>query len=139
MRACNPSIHAGVVSFLPWLTLIPFAGGRSKTDEKKAGVTGGGYAASVLCPEACSRSGCSDIGDWVETTQGEASHLNPADPEQTPDLTIDGVPPLLVIHYQIPSYAPPNPVWGKTQEDGPGYRSALCCPALRSAGHRRKC
>jgi hypothetical protein len=32
-----------------------------------------------------------------------------------------GVPELFVINFMIPSYEPPNPLWGQAKEDGEGY------------------
>jgi hypothetical protein len=43
------------------------------------------------------------------------------DGKDWPDCSINGVPPLIVLHFQIPEYAPANPVWGKVREDGEGY------------------
>jgi hypothetical protein len=40
--------------------------------------------------------------------------------DDSPDLSIDGIPPMLVIQLQIPFYAPGNPLWGKAKEDGEG-------------------
>lgn len=43
------------------------------------------------------------------------------DGKDWPDCSINGVPPLILIHFLIPEYAPANPVWGKVREDGEGY------------------
>ena len=49
-----------------------------------------------------------------------------ADGEYVPnaDDALIGVPPLWLINFQIPAYAPPMPMWGK-KEDGEGYSVVL--------------
>eukprot|EP00053_Salpingoeca_punica_P012942 m.116295 g.116295 ORF g.116295 m.116295 type:complete len:398 (+) comp16070_c0_seq1:261-1454(+) len=34
---------------------------------------------------------------------------------------VNGVPPFLVVSAMLPSYDPPNPLWGAPRDDGPGY------------------
>jgi hypothetical protein len=46
-------------------------------------------------------------------------------PEVAPS-GVSGVPSMLVINFQIPTYQAPNPVWGKTKEDGEGLQLVFC-------------
>lgn len=40
--------------------------------------------------------------------------------EEAPDLSVEGVPPLLVVTFQIPTFSPANPLWGQASEDSDG-------------------
>jgi len=41
--------------------------------------------------------------------------------EEAPDLSVEVIPPLIVVAYQIPIFSPGNPLWGKGAEDGEGF------------------
>jgi len=54
---------------------------------------------------------------WLPTALGGVG----AAWDDAADCTVHGIPPIFVVQWQLPSYAPNNPVWGATREDGEGY------------------
>jgi len=41
------------------------------------------------------------------------------------DPGLEGIKPLFIVNFELPSYSPPNPLWGKKQENGPGFNMVI--------------